>query len=343
MDLHRHGICSHAAAILAAALTFGVCSAAQCKYHPVDTGTAIRSASVVAVIRVQWIQPGVQQSGSGLQDAYVTATVLETYKGQLPAKTVVIKTDSRSRNPTVETVDYAAYCPEHTYLVFLVRSGSVHKAVTGRFGVFPIDDRCEVHYWNKPGVWRSYPDVPPTVNYKVVRKQIVDYLSKRSEYHPIKNAPVYNCVPVQPSPYLISASMKTIAQQSSFIAVIETQWVKPADQSGNRQANIHSRVEARVIEVIKGDKRIKNVIIGTKTDTKSGDAGSFAPMRRQLVFLKQDDGLYRSVNGRYGVFDMAYNDVVGWPQNGQSKYPRSSNLVKITTVAKAINTLSSAK
>ena len=178
--------------ILTAALIICVCSIAQCKFRPPDTGALIHDASVVAVIHVQWIRPVEKQGSTEYGEGNVTARALEILKGRLSSESVCIRTDSH-----METGDTTAYCPEHKYLVFLVRSGSEYKAEFGRFGVFPIDEQCQVYDWNKPGVWRSYPDVPPKVEYKAVRKQIVDFLSKRGEYHPIKNAPVFNCAPVQ--------------------------------------------------------------------------------------------------------------------------------------------------
>lgn len=322
------------ASIIAVALAIGVSSGAQCKFRPPDTGTLIRDASVVAVIRVQWIRPVEKQESTTYGEGYVTATVLETLKGRLSSDSVVIRTEAH-----METGDIAAYCPEHTYLVFLVRKGSVYRAENGRFGVFPIDEQCKVGFWNKPEASRSYPNVPPKVNYKEVRKQIVYYLKKRGEYQPAKNATVYHCTPARLDSHLAVPSMKTITQQSNLIAVIEARWVKPADQPGNKKAKLHSRVDAQILEVLKGSARSKSIVIGTTLEAKLGDAGAFCPMRRQLVFLKQDGNLYRSVYGRCGVFEMNGPYVIGWPKRGGSCWPRPSGRVGLQSVKKEISRL----
>ncbi len=318
--------------IIVVALTIGASPSAQCRFRPPDTGVLIQEASVVAVIRVQWIRPIEKRGSKEYGEGYVTAKVLETLKGSLSSDSVVIRTDSH-----METGDIAAYRPEHTYLIFLVRDGAVYHAMYGHFGVFPIDEQCKVNLWNKPGARRSYPDFSHKVDYKDVRKQIVDNLKKHGEYQPAKNALVYNCIPAHIDPNMVGPSMRTIVQQSSLIAVVETRWVTPADQPTNKKARLHSRVDVNILEVLKGNGSAKSIVIGTILEPKFGDAGAFSPMRRQLVFLKQDGRLYRSVHGRCGVFDMDGPYVIGWTKRGGACCPRPTSSVSLQNVKKVIS------
>ncbi|MHB1462712.1 MAG: hypothetical protein ACYC1M_15590 [Armatimonadota bacterium] len=332
-EIPRHPILLYASLIIVA-LVIGASSGAQCRFRPSDTGVLVHDASAVAVIRAQWIRPVEKEGSTEYGEGYVTARVLETLKGRLSSDSVVIRTDSH-----METSDISAYRPEHTYLVFLFRYGSVYRAKYGRFGVFPIDEQCKVYFWNKPGAERSYPNLPPKVGYRDVRKQIVDNLKKHGEYQPAMNAHEFNCNPVHFDPSTVGPSITTIVRQSSLIAIVEARWVKPADQPTDKKARLYSRVDAHVLEVLKGNGGIKSIVIGTRLDPKFGDAGAFCPMRRQLVFLKQDGSLYRAVQGRCGVFDMDGPYVIGWPKRVGSCCPRPTSRVGLQSVKKDISTL----
>ena len=304
------------------------------KVDPPGTAAVMDDADVVAVIKVHWVLPVVRDDI--YHASFITASVLETFKGHIDTAGITIKTISG-----YEDSDRWCYWPEHTYLACLSKKDGIYRAVLWGYGIFHIDEYGKVRFWASPKIER--PDFNrQIIDYQLVKKQVIAYLTKHHKYQRDTLRAAFTCPPV-PSPQ-VGPTIKSMVKESTLVALIEPQWVRPVNRPEDKKAKLHSRVDAKVVEVIKGDKRIKNVVIGTSLDAKTGDGGSYYPPYVSLVFLKKEGEIYRAVQGKFGVFDMEGRYVVlGWPRDGKASLPRSQRILGTKTVAKAINAISSAK
>ena len=314
------------------------------KERPVGTAAVIDTADVIAVIKVHWVLPDVDNKV--YPSGTIKASVLETFKGHISTAGISIK----ALWGYDDHYELYEYWPERTFLACLTRKAGKYQAVERGLAIYPINENGKIEYWASPQMkeadisgqtkWANIQR--KNVDYQLAKKQLIAYLTKRHQYQRDTLRSAFTCPPA-PSPQ-VGPTIKSLVKESTLVALIEPQWVGPANRPTDKKANLYSRVDAKVVEVLKGDKRVMNVVIGTSLDAKTGDAGSYCTHTVCLVFLRKEGDIYRAVQGRFGVFDMDGRYVVlGWPRDGKASLPRSQRILGTKTVSKEINARSSAK
>jgi len=134
----------------------------------------------------------------------------------------------------------------------------------------------------------------------------------------------------------LGPNTRTLARTADLIALVEVKWTVPADKPEDKAQQLYSHVTVDVLETLKGDPKLKKLLIGTQKRMEEGDYGAYASERRYLVFLVKRGTLYRAAHGRSGIFEKIGYQISGWPKPGGPSYPKASTLVDYKVVKKEI-------
>ncbi|MEN6521570.1 MAG: hypothetical protein ABFD46_10545 [Armatimonadota bacterium] len=146
---------------------------AEAKYRGPSTAKLTKTAELIAVVRVNEIDPPDKSKKSSEDKAdlqsMVKITIVECIKGDNKLDSLIIGSTG-----SMETGDCRMYQVGQEYLVFLVKKGDIYRAVIGRVGVFEKAEDL-IYGWPKKGQ-SAYPKPDRSVKLNDVRKEILSYM-----------------------------------------------------------------------------------------------------------------------------------------------------------------------
>ncbi|MHB1457528.1 MAG: hypothetical protein ACYC0V_11505 [Armatimonadota bacterium] len=104
------------------------------KYRGPDTESLAKVADVIVLVSVESVKTNPTPKAQ-IPKPYslVAVHVSESLKGSIASKKITFGTSKE-----MEQGDYQAYQPEHSYLLFANKKGSIYYATHGRSGIFEV-------------------------------------------------------------------------------------------------------------------------------------------------------------------------------------------------------------
>ena len=97
----------------------------------------------------------------------------------------------------------------------------------------------------------------------------------------------------------------------------------------------YSRVSVEVVEVLKGDPKLKKLTI-TTDQHEEGDCAAYVPRHGYLVFLRKKGRTFHVDYGMFGVFEKVGTQIRGWPKPGERAYHKPDRSAEYAAVKKEI-------